>query len=202
MIASSRYLTVARSDSCYNLVGSKRFSGLNFIMDASKIGQGMFAVAFVLGIAMLALFFSDVEKERRNPNRNPESVMLARSVEVNLKRNRQGHYFVTGTINNSPVELLLDTGATDVVIPAALADRLKLKRGRAARAMTASGAVTVYETSINELRIGEILLSDVRASINPAMPPPAILLGMSALSKVEFVQSGDSLTLKQNQPWR
>jgi predicted aspartyl protease len=37
----------------------------------------------------------------------------------------------------------------------------------------------------------------VRASINPAMPPPAILLGMSALTQVEFVQQGDSLTLRQ-----
>lgn len=168
-------------------------------MDTSKIGQGMFAAAFVLSIALLTLYFSGMEEQQRNPNQNPESVMLAQSVEVNLKRNRQGHYIVTGAINGSPVEFLLDTGATDVVIPAALADLLQLRRGRAGRAMTANGSVIVYETNINELRIGEILLFNVRASINPAMSPPAILLGMSALSRVEFVQSGESLTLKQHQ---
>ncbi|MBQ73666.1 MAG: TIGR02281 family clan AA aspartic protease [Gammaproteobacteria bacterium] len=166
-------------------------------MNTKKIGQGMFAATFVLGIALLTVFFGGVEKRQRNPNQDPESVMLAHSVEVDLKRNRKGHYVVTGTINSHPVELLLDTGATDVVVPEALADRLGLRRGRAGRAMTANGSVTVYETNINRLKIGDILLSDVRASINPAMPPPAILLGMSALGRVEFVQSGDSLTLKQ-----
>lgn len=160
----------------------------------------MFVAAFVLGIAMLTVFFGGVEERKRNPNQNPESVMLAQSVEVNLKRNRQGHYVVTGAINNHPVELLLDTGATDVVIPEALADRLQLRRGRPGRAMTANGPITVYETYIDQLSIGDILLFNVRASINPAMPPPAILLGMSALGQIEFVQSGDSLTLKQHNP--
>ena len=66
----------------------------------------MFAAAFVLGIAMLTVFFGGVEERKRNPNQNPESVMLAQTVEVSLKRNRQGHYVVTGAINNHPVELL------------------------------------------------------------------------------------------------
>jgi aspartyl protease family protein len=167
-------------------------------MDTSKIGQGMFAAAFILGIAMLTVFFGGVEEQKRNPNQNPESVMLTQSVEVNLKRNRQGHYVVTGAINNRPVELLLDTGATDVVVPGALADKLQLRRGRAGRAMTANGSVTIYETNIDQLSIGEIQLFNVRASINPSMAPPAVLLGMSALGQVEFLQSGESLTLRQN----
>lgn len=158
----------------------------------------MFAMAFILGIAMLTVFFGGIEEHKRNPNQNPESIMLAQSVEVRLKRNRQGHYVVTGAINNRPVEMLLDTGATDVVIPEALADKLRLRRGRPMRAMTANGPVTVYETYIDQLSIGDILLFNVRASINPAMSSPAVLLGMSALGQVEFVQSGDSLTLKQN----
>lgn len=157
----------------------------------------MFAMAFILGIAMLTVLFGGIEEHQRNPNQNPESILLAQSVEVVLKRNRRGHYVVTGAINNRPVELLLDTGATDVVIPEALADKLQLKRGRPMRAMTANGPVTVYETYIDQLSIGDILLFNVRASINPAMSPPAVLLGMSALGQVEFVQSGDSLTLRQ-----
>ena len=51
-----------------------------------------------------------------------------------LESNRQHHYVASGTINGRPVTFLLDTGATDVVIPAQLADRLKLRRGLAARA--------------------------------------------------------------------
>jgi len=37
----------------------------------------------------------------------------------------------------------------------------------------------------------------VRASINPAMQASQILLGMSALKQIEFIQRGDSLTLTQ-----
>ena len=99
------------------------------------------------------------------------------------------------------LSLLLDTGATDVVIPEALADQLQLKRGRRGRAMTANGPVTIFSTTISQLTIGDISLHNVNASINPGMRPPSILLGMSALKQVEFVQSGRSLTLKQKGSW-
>ncbi len=167
-------------------------------METSRMGQGMFAIAFILGLAMLTVFFGNVEDRQRNPNRNPDSTINARSIEVQLKRNRQGHYVVTGFINDHPVEFLLDTGATDVVIPEATARQLRLKRGRRSRAMTANGPVTVYDTIIDELKIGAITLYNVRASINPGMSPPGILLGMSALKQMEFTQSGDTLTIRQN----
>ena len=104
---------------------------------------------------------------------------------------------MTGTINRQPAEFLLDTGATDVVIPASLAGALKVSRGRPLRAMTANGPITVYETRLEELSIGAITLHDVRANINTAMQASEILLGMSALKQIEFVQRGDSLTLTQ-----
>jgi aspartyl protease family protein len=171
-------------------------------MNTTKVGQGMFAVALILGIAMLTMYFGGVEERRHNPNQDPQSILNAETIEVRLRQNRQGHYVMTGTINSHPVELLLDTGATDVVIPAALADQLQLKRGRAGRAMTANGPVTIYDTNITELTIGEITLYNVNASINPAMRPPSILLGMSALRQIEFVQSGSTLTLKYNGNWQ
>jgi aspartyl protease family protein len=179
---------------CYNYVNQN----YQKIMDTSKIGQGMFAIALILGIAMMTMFFGGVLEQQRNPNQNPESAMKAESVEINLKRNRQGHYVVTGSINNRPVEFLLDTGATDVVVPAAMADNLLLRRGRPGQAMTANGTVTVYDTSIDQLKIGEIVLYNVKANINPGMAPPSILLGMSALKQVGFIQTGDSLTLRQD----
>ena len=50
--------------------------------------------------------------------------------------------------------------------------------------------------TIAELQIGDILLTGVRASINPAMTGNTVLLGMSALRHVEFTQRGDQLTLR------
>lgn len=161
------------------------------------MGQGMMIVAFVMAIGLLTMFFADIKESQRNPNREPSSAMAGNAVEVFLLRNRQGHYVVTGTINSKPAEFLLDTGATDVVIPEGLAETLNLSRGRPGRAMTANGPVTVYATTIDRLTIGDIELYDVRASINPGMTGASILLGMSALKHIEFVQRGEQLTLRQ-----
>ena len=161
------------------------------------MGQGMIALAFIIGIGLLTVFFADVEQRQHNPNRTPQSKNNINGAEVNLKRNRQGHYIVTGQINRQPVEFLLDTGATDVVIPEAIARQLNLRVGRPHLASTANGTITVYSTIIDELGIGDIILYNVRASINPAMRPPSVLLGMSALKQIEFIQKGDSLTLRQ-----
>ena len=46
--------------------------------------------------------------------------------ELVVQGDRSGHYVVLGTVNGVNVEFLLDTGATDVAIPPALARRLKL----------------------------------------------------------------------------
>ena len=161
------------------------------------MGTGMMAIACILGMGLLTLFFSEAEEQQRNPNRSPSTQISAQALEVTLERNRQGHYLVNGTINNRNAEFLLDTGATDVVIPATLAADYGLRKGSPSIAATANGNVTVYGTIIDQLKIGDITLYGVRASINPGMPPPAILLGMSALKQIEFVQRDGTLTLRQ-----
>ena len=157
----------------------------------------MLFIATIIGMAMLTWFFAGVEEKQYNPNTDPVTLVHAENIEVPLQRNRFGHYLVNGQINNSPVAFLLDTGATDVVVPEDTAKRLNLPYGYRGQAMTANGQVTIYRTKINELKIGEIRLYNVDASINPAMADGAILLGMSALSKIEFTQSGNTLTLRQ-----
>ena len=157
----------------------------------------MLTIGVILGMTMLTFFFSGVEEDQRNPNSSPQSMVQSATVEVPLKRNRQGHYMVTGAINQQPVDFLLDTGATDVVIPERTAKRLGLTYGRRSKAMTANGSITVWQTNIPVLTIGEIKLHNISASINPNMAPGSILLGMSALGQVEFIQQGKTLTLRQ-----
>jgi aspartyl protease family protein len=168
-------------------------------MDLTKAGQGMTAVGLILGMVFLTYFFGGVEENQRNPNADPNSFVYSESIEVPLKRNRQGHYVLIGQINGENVEFLLDTGATDVVVPESTARRLGLPYGVRGRAMTANGPITIYQTRIDELHLGEILLTNIDASINPSMEG-AILLGMSALGQIEFSQRADTLTLRQTNP--
>ena len=165
--------------------------------DTARMGKIMIAIGFVIGLGLLTLFFDDRLQQQRNPNRDPASTVHDSGlIEVFLERNRQGHYVMTGTINRQDVDFILDTGATDVVVPNGVAQAAGLLPGQQRQAMTANGLVNIYSTTIDTLRLGDITLHDVRASINPAMDEGIILLGMSALRQIEFSQQGDQLTLR------
>lgn len=163
-----------------------------------RIGKGMVAAAWVAGLALLTLFFNNYLNNQRNPNQEVRSVVTADGMrEVRLKRNPFGHYLAKGTINGRSVEFMVDTGASDVSIPAGLARRLALKQGRPARYQTANGMITAYQTTLEELTLGDIRLTNVPASINPGTQGLAVLLGMSVLKRIEFTQKGDTLILRQ-----
>ncbi len=157
----------------------------------------MMAIAWIIGLALLTRYFSNVEEQQYNPNATPQSRIDEQGVpELVLQQNRFGHYILGGTINNHNATLLLDTGATAVVVADQLARKIGLKRGAAGYANTANGRVKVYNTRIQSLQIGDIALYDVPASINPAMQGDEVLLGMSALRQLEFTQRGNTLTLR------
>ena len=92
---------------------------------------------------------------------------------------------------------MLDTGATDISIPAGLAQELGLQRGATIYFQTANGPAAGYSTVLDSVAIGHIRLRDVRASINPNVQDLDILLGMTFLKHLEFTQRGNSLTLRQ-----
>ncbi len=160
------------------------------------MGRGMYTIAWIFAIALLTVFFSGHEDKRINPNQNPESRISGKATEVILKQNRQGHYVTNGTINDVNVIFLLDTGATDVSIPEHVADKIGLRKGRGIPISTANGVIKVYQSWIKDLTIGDILLHDIDANINPEVRDDFILLGMSALKKIEFTQRDGTLTLK------
>lgn len=157
----------------------------------------MLVLAFILALAMMTLLFDDVLDDQRNPNQQVMTNRVDGIPEVTLKRNRYGHYFATGSINGHAAEFLLDTGATHVAIPGKLAQKWKLKRGPDISVSTANGVVTAYMTRLDRVDLGDISLTDVRATINPQMKDEEILLGMSFLKELEMIQRGDTLILKQ-----
>lgn len=161
-----------------------------------KLGKWMLAMAWIAGLVVLTLFFDDQLFKRYNPNADPITSVSAEGSEVRLRRNRLGHYVSSGEINGAPVIFLLDTGATNVSIPAHLSNELGLRPGRLQRVQTANGSLQVAATQIGELRLGNIVLRNVDANLNPGMDGDQILLGMSALKHLEFTQRGDWLILR------
>jgi aspartyl protease family protein len=94
---------------------------------------------------------------------------------------------------------MLDTGASDIIIPASLANHLNLKRGSPVVYRTANGTITAYATRLLRVELGSIVLENLHASINPHMDEKDVLLGMSFLKHLEFNQQGEYLTLRQYQ---
>ena len=157
----------------------------------------MMALFWVTALGLLTLYFSGLLDNRHNPNQQVQSSRSgAGRVQVVLERNAYGHYVANGKINGQTVEFLVDTGATYLGIPAAVARRLGLKRGVASSSQTAAGVVRTYLVKLDSVRLGDIELRNVTASIIPDMPGEGVLLGMSFLKDLEIVQSGNTMTLR------
>lgn len=160
-------------------------------------GRGMAIMAWVGALALLTWLFGGLLNERFNPNGEPGSAWQGEGpAEVVLDANARGHYVVAGRINGRPVTLLVDTGATDVAVPQVLAERLGLPRQGGVISQTANGAVAGWRSELSELRIGGIRLRDVPATVLPGMGDDTVLLGMSALKRLELVQRDRQLTLR------
>jgi aspartyl protease family protein len=154
-------------------------------------------VAFWLTfLGLFWLGFTEFFDRQQNPNRHLQ--VEEGGGELVLKRNRSGHYVVPGTINGQPVVFLLDTGATQVSVPAHLAQALNLAAGQGEAIATANGTGTAYATQIDELRFGPFRFTKVRGHLNPGQEDDQILLGMNALKHLEFTQRNDTLTLRAN----
>lgn len=166
--------------------------------EQKKLGHHFIIAMWVVAMVLIFFLFSELLIFDYNPNRTVKSSMTEDGYKtVLLQRNRYGHYVTQGKINQQDVTFMLDTGATDISIPAKLAKKLKLKRGPERYYQTANGTVIGYLTSLDKVSIGHISLTNVRAHINPNMGENEILLGMSFLKNIEFTQRGETLILRQ-----
>ena len=162
------------------------------------MGLGMTVIAWVILLGMLVVYFTGEEKRQANPNQQPNTEIIDGQQTLVLQANRQNHFVVTGKENGSKAMLLLDTGATRVAVPEDMAQALGLVKGRPGYAQTANGQVRTYSTRIDRLEMGNIVLLNVAADINPGMNGMnGLLLGMSALSQIEFTQRDGQLFLTQ-----
>ena len=116
--------------------------------------------------------------------------------ELVVRQGPGGHYVVPGKVNGADVEFLLDTGATNVALPHALALRLGLERGVPVQIRTASDIVPGYLVTLDRVELGPLSLRRVRAVVTERMIGDEVLLGMSFLRHFELSQRGRILTVR------
>jgi aspartyl protease family protein len=162
-----------------------------------RLGKGMTILGWIVALGLLTAYFSRFLDQQNNPNQDVASSQTGQFKQVQLQRNRYGHYVASGMINNKAVVFMLDTGATDISIPEKVAQKLRLKAGIKISANTANGQIEVYATTLDHVSLGAIELHNISANINPYMQGEEILLGMSFLRHLDFSQQGDQLLIRQ-----
>lgn len=119
------------------------------------------------------------------------------SPSVTLYADKQGHFISDCQINGASLKFLLDTGATTVALNSGDAKyaNIDYKRGEPVQVGTANGVVTAYHVTIANLKIGGITLSQVEGSVLEGGSPSIVLLGMSALNRLDMKRQDIALTL-------
>jgi aspartyl protease family protein len=151
----------------------------------------MFIIAWVLIIGLLFVFF---QFQQQASVTRSEEIIHGKLV---LTADRQGHYLVKGRINDVPVDLLVDTGATMVAISKPLADKMNLSGRYPITMNTAGGSVKGYLTRIDSLTFGNFQFSNIKAVIMQQSSDELVLLGMNVLSEFKIHQENNKLILER-----
>jgi aspartyl protease family protein len=154
----------------------------------------MQVIGWLMLIGAITWFVHDQLERSRNPNRVPR---VTATGEVVLKLGSEGHFMAGGSINGQPVQFMLDTGATEIVMSKQTAEKLKLRRGMPVDLLTAAGPSRGYSTRLGSVRVATIEAKDLGGIIMEGLQPAdVVLLGMNFLRRVEMVQRGDELVLR------
>jgi len=161
----------------------------------SRLGQRMLWFAALGLLGGLYLLFSALENGAGSAT--VSSVDSSGAVMVVLEQDSNGHYAAEGSINGQAVVFLVDTGATDVALPASIARALGLEFGPRVQVMTAAGPAQAWMTRLDEVAVGGIRRQNVRASITSG-EFNGILLGMSFLKHYSLQQQDGKLVIRSS----
>jgi aspartyl protease family protein len=125
------------------------------------------------------------------------SAANAAAGSATLYADSAGHYFSDGQINGVPLRFLVDTGATSVVMNSGDAKfaNIDYKKGQSIQIQTASGIAIGYLIVINSLRLGSLVMNQVDGVVIEGGSPSVVLMGMSALNRLEMKRENIALTL-------
>lgn len=106
--------------------------------------------------------------------------------EVVLDAGPHGHFFVDAEVNGETIRFMVDTGASQVALTLAAAERLGLDPSQLqfdGRVRTANGIARIAHVVLDEIEIDDNSVRDVAAAVIDS-PMEISLLGMSFLSRL------------------
>ena len=120
----------------------------------------------------------------------PRQAVFQDGARVEVPRAFDGHYYLTLELNGVPVDFIVDTGATDMVLSRADAARIGLDPDALAYtgiAGTANGQVRTARVRLEAVALGGVTDRNLSASVNAGAMDTS-LLGMSYLQRFERLE--------------
>jgi aspartyl protease family protein len=118
--------------------------------------------------------------------------------EVTIPRDNNGMYSTVGSVNDQPVNFLVDTGASVVTLNAGQARSLGidfLKDGQPVMVNTASSVERAYRVVLDKVSVGGIVVHNVGAVVMTGPQPSNILLGLTFLGNLEIHREANVMKL-------
>ena len=166
------------------------------VLVGAQTPEGVKLLAIESGAAQ---FEVDGRKQRLTVGQQAVSLAGETSTPtMTLTADSAGHFIAVGTVNGAPMRFLVDTGATYVALGKADAVRANVdyQKGEPAMTMTANGPARVWRVKLHSVRVGEVILNEVDATVHENNLP-VTLLGMSFLNRMEMKRDGATMTLKK-----
>ena len=155
---------------------------------------GVWLLIFV-GLVAIVASWQDIRQSGQTT-----SFQQSQDGAIIIPKEIDGHFHLTLTINDRPIDFLVDTGASDIVLTRKDAARVGFDPNRLdywGMANTANGTVRLATIRLETVRLGEFIDKNIRASVNKA-PMEKSLLGMRYLSKFSAIEiSNDQMILKR-----
>lgn len=148
------------------------------------------ATSWALLFALVVIGYG-VFNDQRTPL--PRHSVFADEGRVEIPLGRDGHYHVVMDVNGAPIEFIVDTGASDVVLSMQDAARAGIDPENlmfSGLAMTANGRVETAPVRLREVRLGAIADENVHAVVNGGEMRRS-LLGMSYLNSFDRIEIND-----------
>jgi aspartyl protease family protein len=119
---------------------------------------------------------------------------------VILNDDGRGRFKVEGRVDGLRINFLVDTGATSVALRESTAAKLGIHPARSdytSRIQTANGQTFAAPVQLKSIEIGDIVVRDVRAYVQPDDKLHVDLLGMTFLSRVRWTHDRGRLVIEQ-----
>jgi aspartyl protease family protein len=175
--------------------GAAVFWSRSSLMRLAKIA-GLWAI-IVGALATFYLYKSDFNT-RFMSAMDPSGVTSTEDGLI-VHRSKDGHFWLRAYANDVPIRMMVDTGASNVVLSPDDAERIGLDLSELnfnGIADTANGQVTYARTKLNNMSLGDTHFRNVPVTVNGTKMTGS-LLGLSVLNEFSSIEfRGDMMILR------